>query len=96
MEDKAFKKFLTSVTQAREIVDGKRKPSRVFTFSPVRVKNIRLKMKQSQPAFAHMLGIKVATLRNWEQGRRVPDGPAQALLKVAASHPKEVLAVLLR
>jgi putative transcriptional regulator len=32
----------------------------------------------------------VATLRNWEQGRRIPDGPAQALLRVAAQNPEAV------
>ena len=35
-----------------------------------------------------MIGVSVATLRNWEQGRRVPDGPALTLLRVAARNPK--------
>jgi DNA-binding transcriptional regulator YiaG len=42
----------------------------------------------SQAAFALALGISVHTLRNWEQGRRMPDGPALALLRIAARHPK--------
>lgn len=42
----------------------------------------------SQPQFAAALGISVATLRNWEQGRRRPDGPAIALLRIAARHPR--------
>jgi putative transcriptional regulator len=37
-----------------------------------------------------MIGVSVATLRNWEQGRRTPDGPALALLRVAANNPKAV------
>ncbi len=37
--------------------------------------------------FALMIGVSVATLRNWEQGRRTPDGPALALLRVAAKNP---------
>jgi len=41
----------------------------------------------SQLAFAHALGISVHTLRNWEQGRRTPDGPALALLRIVARHP---------
>ena len=41
----------------------------------------------SQQAFADALGISVHTLRNWEQGRRTPDGPALALLRVTARHP---------
>jgi DNA-binding XRE family transcriptional regulator len=42
----------------------------------------------SQEAFARALGISVHTLRNWEQGRRMPEGPALALLRIAARHPR--------
>ena len=42
----------------------------------------------SQVKFAEALGISVGTLRNWEQGRRMPDGPALALLRIAARHPR--------
>jgi putative transcriptional regulator len=42
----------------------------------------------SQTAFASALGISVATLRNWEQDRRKPDGPALALLRIVARHPR--------
>jgi len=38
--------------------------------------------------FAKALAISVHTLRNWEQGRRTPEGPALALLRVAARHPR--------
>ena len=41
----------------------------------------------SQEAFAGALQISVHTLRNWEQGRRRPEGPALALLRIAARHP---------
>ena len=41
----------------------------------------------SQPQFAQAMGISVHTLRNWEQGRRQPDGAAIALLRIAARHP---------
>ena len=41
----------------------------------------------TQQAFADALGISVHTLRNWEQGRRWPEGPALALLRIAARHP---------
>ena len=41
----------------------------------------------TQVEFARALGISVHTLRNWEQGRRSPEGPALALLRVAARHP---------
>ena len=44
----------------------------------------------SQKEFARALEISVHTLRNWEQGRRQPEGPAIALLKIAARHPRIV------
>jgi putative transcriptional regulator len=42
----------------------------------------------TQEQFAEALGISVHTLRNWEQGRRSPEGPALALLRIAARHPR--------
>ena len=42
----------------------------------------------TQSQFAQAMGISVHTLRNWEQGRRRPDGPAIALLRIAARHPR--------
>lgn len=44
----------------------------------------------SQAKFAEALGISVHTLRNWEQDRRTPEGPALALLRIAARHPNVV------
>lgn len=42
----------------------------------------------TQVEFARAMGISVHTLRNWEQGRRTPEGPAIALLRIAARHPR--------
>jgi len=42
----------------------------------------------TQSQFARAMGISVHTLRNWEQGRRTPEGPAIALLRIAARHPR--------
>jgi DNA-binding transcriptional regulator YiaG len=42
----------------------------------------------TQTQFARAMGISVHTLRNWEQGRRTPEGPALALLRIAARHPR--------
>ena len=42
----------------------------------------------TQTQFAQAMGISVHTLRNWEQGRRHPEGPAIALLRIAARHPR--------
>src|ERR1043165_8139497 len=88
MKKESFDELLESVREAGRILRGEQKPSREFTFAPEDVRAIRAKLRKSQDEFALMIGVSVATLRNWEQGRRHPHGPARALLKVAASHPK--------
>jgi DNA-binding transcriptional regulator YiaG len=45
-------------------------------------------VRLTQEQFAQAMGISVHTLRNWEQGRRTPEGPAIALLRIAAKHPR--------
>jgi putative transcriptional regulator len=76
VKDAAFRDLLTSVRQAGAIRRGRLKPSRVATFKPADVKAVRAELGQSQQDFALMIGFSVATLRNSEQGRRTPDGPA--------------------
>jgi putative transcriptional regulator len=66
----------------------------VTTFKPADVKKVRASLGQSQQEFALMIGVSVATLRNWEQGRRTPEGPALALLRVAAKNPRAVATAL--
>jgi len=58
------------------------------------VRAIRYRLKQSQAEFATMLGVSLATLQGWEDGKHQPDGPAQALLRVAAKNPKMVAKAL--
>jgi putative transcriptional regulator len=94
MRDTAFQELLTSVRQAGRIRRGTLRPSRVSVFRPADVRAVRAKLGTSQTEFALMIGVSVATLRNWEQGRRTPDGPALALLRVAARNPKAVIEAL--
>jgi len=94
MKDPAFQELVTSVRQAGRIRRGRLKPSRTVVFAPADVKAVRAKLGASQSEFALMIGVSVATLRNWEQGRRTPDGPALALLRVAAKNPGAVAAAL--
>lgn len=96
MNKKDFDRLTKSVRQAGRIRRGEIEPARVREFSPVDVKAIRRRLGKSQSAFALMIGVSVATLQNWEQGRRRPEGPAQALLKVAARNPEAVAAALAR
>ena len=88
MKQEAFEELIESVREAGRILRGEAKPSREFTFTPQDVQAIRKKLKKSQDEFALMIGVSVSTLRNWEQGRRQPHGPARALLKIAAENPK--------
>jgi putative transcriptional regulator len=67
------------------------KASRTFTFPESEVKKIRDQYGLSQDKFAILMGISTATLRNWEQGRRKPEGPTRVLLQVAAKHPDALL-----
>jgi putative transcriptional regulator len=96
MQKTEFERLKQSIRQAGRIRRGEAAPGRVRTFKPMDVKAIRAKLDQSQDEFATMIGVSVATLRNWEQGRRMPDGPALALLRVAAANPQAVAEALHR
>ena len=94
MKKVSFDKLAESVRQAGRIRRGEMKAGRVFHFSPADIKEIRLRLKKSQAEFALMIGVSLATLQNWEQGRRFPEGPARALLKIAAEKPEAVIEAL--
>ena len=94
MKKAAFEELLSSVRQAGRIRRGAQRASRVTEFRPANVRAVRGKLGASQSEFALLIGVSVATLRNWEQGRRTPDGPALALLRVAARNPKAVIDAL--
>lgn len=96
MRDEMFEELLESVRQGGAILRGEMEAARTTRFDDEDVKQLRERMRLSQPRFAALLGISVGTLRNWEQGRRRPEGPARALLRVAAVHPDAVLDALSR
>ena len=85
-----FQKLTQSVRQAGKIRRGQLRASRTTKITATDVRTIRHKLGKSQSEFALMIGVSVATLQNWEQGRRKPEGPAQALLKIAADNPEAV------
>jgi putative transcriptional regulator len=94
VNDSDFQQLLSSVREAGRIKRGEQKPARKFEVKAEDVKAIRAKLNKSQSEFALMIGVSISTLQNWEQGRRQPEGPARALLKVAAVNPRAVAAVL--
>jgi putative transcriptional regulator len=89
-----FDRLVTSVKQAGAIRRGRLKPGRVTELQAEDVRAIRSKLAKSQEEFALMIGVSVATLQNWEQGRRRPEGPARALLRVAAKNPQAIVEAL--
>lgn len=58
------------------------------------VASIRAKAAMSQPAFARSIGVSLATLRQWEQRRRTPEGPARVLLAMVDRNPRVVIETL--
>jgi len=65
-----------------------------LTGKPPEIKSVREKLDVSQSEFALMIGVSVRTLQNWGQGRRRPEGPAKALLRVASRNPYAVFDAL--
>ncbi len=90
MKDELFAELLESVREGGAILRGEKPASRTFSVPALDVKAIRDEFGLSQAEFAAILGISHRTLQNWEQGRRVPQGPARVLLQVAARHPEVV------
>lgn len=94
MDEKLFEELMQSASEAAEIAHAGREPSRVFEVSAEFVREIRESTGLSQERFARLCHISVGTLRNWEQGRRRPEGPAAALLTAIWNDPDNVLAAL--
>lgn len=63
---------------------------------PLSVRELRQRSHLTQCEFAERLGVPVETIRNWEQGKRRPRGPARALLAVIAEAPEVAFAALSR
>jgi putative transcriptional regulator len=90
MKEELFNELVESVREGGKILRDKKKPSRIFVIEAPNVKKIRTGYKLSQNEFAALMGISVKTLRNWEQGRRAPEGAARVLLQIAAKHPEVI------
>ena len=96
--------LLESMAQAVAIEAGTLRPARRHrrtvrdaTVAPpprygsARVRRLRAGLGLSQPVFAKALNVSVGTVRGWEQGARVPDGPSRRLLEVVERHPQAIL-----
>lgn len=92
MAKSAFEKIAEGLTDAIAYTQGDKARGRVGV--TVDVKSIRARTGLSQAAFAQKLHMSPGTLRNWEQGIRSPDGPAQTLLAMVEADPKAALDLL--
>lgn len=95
MKDEHFQEILKGLEETRRWFAGEDIPGFVVHFPPGGdVAAIRKTTGLTQTAFAAQIGVAVATLRNWEQGRRCPDGPARVLLALLAKDPEIVARTL--
>jgi len=94
MKDREFSKLVASIKEAGQIKHNLKKAYRITEITPPSIKATRKKLNLSQSEFAMMIGVSISTLQNWEQGRREPDGPAKALLKIASKNPEAVMDAL--
>ena len=79
--------ILEGLNEIKDFNKGKLKLRTTTLSAPSEPSVIRSKLKLSQSAFAGFLGVSKRTLQDWEQGRRNPQGPAIALLRIAEQHP---------
>jgi putative transcriptional regulator len=89
-----FFKRVAGVKQPGRLPRPHAKSGRGPQLPPHDIKAIRHGLAKSQAEFARLIGVSVSTLRNWEQGRRHPEGPARALLRVTAENPDAVARAL--
>lgn len=82
------KEILEGLNEIKQFKKGKAALRTQELSEPSPPKVIRHKLKMSQSAFAGLMGVSVRTLQDWEQGRREPQGPAVALLRIAEQHPE--------
>ncbi|MDT8376864.1 MAG: NadS family protein [Mariprofundaceae bacterium] len=94
MDEKLFQELTASIKEAGAIKRGKKAASRSIEFADVDVQAVRAKTGLSQSQFATLLGVSPATLKNWEQGRRHPTGPARALLRIVSAKPRLAMEAL--
>lgn len=82
-------RLIQAAQEAAAMARGEPVPGAVVHMPPD-VRAIRTRLKLTQPAFARRFGLPVGTVRDWEQGRAVPDQAARILLRVIEREPEAV------
>jgi len=93
---KLGERLIRAAREGRAIARGEADPAtyRVYVPAEVDVRKIRRQLKLSQGDFAARFGLSVATVREWEQNRRTPEGAARVLLTVIEKEPEAVTRAL--
>ena len=93
----AFEKIMEGLSDAEAFLDGERSGFVVHEIEIPEpdVREIRERTGLSQVAFARSIGVAPGTVRNWEQGRRRPHGPARVLLALLNEEPAAVQNMLI-
>ncbi len=94
MSDEVFAELLGSVREGARIHRGEQAASREHVVEDVDIAALRKRLDYSQRQFAALIRVSVKTLQNYEQGRRKPQGPAKALLKIVNTIPNEAIRAL--
>ena len=96
MSKKAFTAIKTGLDDAVAYARGdkSRAVAHQIAVPDVDVRALRERLAMSQERFAEAFMVSVGTVRNWEQGRRIPDGPARMLLNIIQREPRAVLRAL--
>ena len=89
-----FESIRKGAKEALAWKQGKDTGARVRQYIALDVTDIRKKTKMTQKEFSQSFQIPLSTLRQWEQGKRLPQGPAQALLKIIAYDSDTAIAAL--
>ena len=90
---KAFDKIMRGLEEAKAHARGELESGTYIVHAPpaeVDVRAVRAKLHLSQEAFAARFGFTKSAIRDWEQKRRKPEGPARTLLKVIERNPEAV------
>ena len=82
-----FDELKTSLEEAVEIQQGRKKPGRVTRHEVADVKSIRAQLNVSQIEFAKAMGTSVDTIKSWEGRRRNPTGLAAKVLATIQDNP---------
>jgi putative transcriptional regulator len=90
MKELQFSELLASVKEMGSIKEGRIPASRTYKYEDHEIREIRDRYGLTQDQFAEMIGISIGTLRNWEQGRRKPEGPAKILLRIIDKYPRAI------